>query len=183
MIGLVHRLLFKFVEQTASLDAVAAVKRRAEVPLERDFRWGEAYDDAEWRRLLAAAIVVLEVPPDQAIEAFGRFFYEDALTRWPTWFEMSQNAREFLERQPRIHNGFATGLQDPAERKAINEKFQIRSTPDETIVRYVSPNQLCGLYKALARCIIDHFEDTAIIEETRCLKQGDPHCEIHIYWQ
>ena len=95
---------------------------------------------------------------------------------------MSHNAREFLERQPRIHNGFATGLQDPAARRAINEKFQLHSSSDETIVRYRSPNKLCGLYKALARCIIDHFGDSAAIEETQCLKHGARHCEIHIHW-
>ncbi|MAG94370.1 MAG: hypothetical protein CMJ48_11560 [Planctomycetaceae bacterium] len=55
MIGLVHRLLFKFVEKTASPAGLEEVKRRAEIPLNRDFRLGEAYDDEEWQRLLAAS--------------------------------------------------------------------------------------------------------------------------------
>ncbi len=49
-------------------------------------------------------------------------------------------------------------------------------------MHYRSPNQLCGLYTATARWIINHYGDDASIEETKCLKQGDSECEIRIRW-
>ena len=53
---------------------------------------------------------VLNTTQEQAEEAYADFFCKDALERWPTWFTMSKNAREFLEKQPRIHHGFATSV-------------------------------------------------------------------------
>lgn len=182
MVGLIQKLLFDLVELADGTEAVAEVKRRAGVPEDKEFRMDEAYDDQEWQRLLAAACEVLNVTQEQAEEAYADLFFKDALRRWPMWFQMSRNAREFLERQPRIHNGFATGVQDPGARQSINDKFQLEKHKGELVMHYRSPNQLCGLYKALAHRISNHYGEKASIEETRCLKQGDPECEIHISW-
>lgn len=182
MVGLIQKLLFDLVESAGGTEAAVDVKRRADVPEDKEFRMDEAYDDEEWRRLLAATCDVLNVTQEQAEEAYADIFIKDALRRWPMWFQMSNSAREFLERQPRIHNGFATGVQDSEARKSINGKFQLEKHNGELVVHYRSPNQLCGLYKALAHRVSDHYGEKASIEETRCLKQGDPECEIHISW-
>jgi predicted hydrocarbon binding protein len=182
MVGLIHRTLFSLVESAAGNDAVVEVQRRAGVPRDKVFRMDQAYDDAEWQRLLAAACEVLGVTQPQAEQAFAEFFLRDALKRWPRWFAMSRSAREFLERQPKIHNSVATGVRDPATRRAIEDKFRVDSRDGELVVHYKSSNQLCGLYQALARCIIAHFGDKATIDEVRCMKNGDPECEIHIRW-
>ena len=50
------------------------------------------------------------------------------------------------------------------------------------ITLWRAANQLCGLYTALARLIINHYGDDASIEEAKCLKQGDSECEIRIRW-
>jgi len=95
---------------------------------------------------------------------------------------MSKTAREFLQRQPKIRNGFATGVRDQKASQAINDKFEIKHHEDGIDVHYRSPNQLCGLYKALARRLMKHYGDEAAIEETKCLKKGDSECEIRIRW-
>jgi hypothetical protein len=182
MVGLVHKTLFGLVESVAGSDAVAEVKRRADVPRDKVFRMDAAYEDAEWQRLFAAAVEVLGISSSAAEEAFADFFCNDALQRWPTWFAMSRSAREFLGRQPNIHNSFATAVQDPATRRAITDKFNLEQRDGELVMHYKSPNQLCGLYMALARWIINHYGDQATVEETRCLKQGDSECEVHIHW-
>ncbi len=182
MVGLIHKALFSLIESAAGSDAVLEVKRRAGVPGDKVFRMDEAYDDAEWQRLLAGTCQVLGITQSQAEQAFADFFCRDALKRWSTWFAMSHNAREFLERQPRIHNSFATGVRDPATHKAIADKFNMEARATELVMRYRSPNQLCGLYMALARWVINHYGDQATVEETRCLKKGDPECEVHICW-
>jgi hypothetical protein len=95
---------------------------------------------------------------------------------------MSRTARAFLERQPAIHNSFATGARDPATRKAIADKFDMEKRAGELVVHYRSPNRLCGLYIALAGWIIRHYGEQAQITETRCMKRGDPACEVHVRW-
>lgn len=182
MVGLVQKLLMDLIEESAGADAVAEVKRRADVPADRVFRMDEVYDDEEWRRLLVATCDVLELTPDQAEQAFADYFCKDALQRWPMWFQMSKNAREFLLRQPAIHNGFATGVRDAESRQAITDKFEVEEKDQDLVVHYRSPNKLCGLYMKLAKWIINHYGDNATVNEKQCSKNGHAECEIHVQW-
>ena len=182
MVGLVQKILMDLIEERAGADAVAEVKRRAEVPADRVFRMDEVYDDAEWRRMFSAACAVLDITPEQAEEAYADIFLEDAQRRWPVWFTMSKNARDFLLRQPAIHNGFATGVRNAESRKAITDKFDVQENGQELIVHYRSPNKLCGLYIKLAERIINYYGDKATVKETRCSKNGDAECEIRVLW-
>jgi hypothetical protein len=183
MVGLIQKILFDLVQATGGPEAVAEVRRRAELPEDRRFRLDTVYPDDEWQRLLRAACEVLGLSQDEVEVAYADFFGRDALQRWPVWFEMSANAREFLERQQTIHNTFATGVRDPDARKGIRDKFRLEALDNEFIAHYRSPNELCGLYKALARWVLNYYREHALIEETRCTKRGDAECEIHIRWE
>jgi hypothetical protein len=182
MVGLIHKILFDLLEETGGTEAVLEVKRKAGVDEDKAFRMDEVYDDQEWQRLLGAACDVLGVTQEQAEEAYADFFCKDAMKRWPMWFSMSKTAREFLERQPKIHNGFATGVRDHKAGQAINDKFDLEQAEHGIVMHYRSPNQLCGFYIAMARWIINHYGDDASINQTKCLKQGDSECEIRIRW-
>ncbi len=182
MVGLIQKLLLDLVRQQGGPETVQKVKQLARVPEEQEFSINEVYDDKQWQSLLAAACDVLHLTPDEAEQAYATYFFEDAKQRWPMWFTMAGNAREFLEQQPTIHNGFAVGQQDATSRDAINDKFKIESLPAASIVRYESPNALCGLYKALVNRVLDHYGEVADIDETQCAKQGAGHCIIRIRW-
>ena len=182
MVGLIQKLLLDMIESSAGADAAREVRRRAGVPEDKEFHINEVYDDDEWRRIFAATLDVLNLTQEQAEEAYADFFFKDSQTRWPIWFQMAKNAREFLLRQPRIHNGFATSQQDPAVRSAIDDKFKIEECDGELVVHYKSPNELCGLYLALTRCVINHYGDNAVVEEACCAKNGASECEIHVRW-
>lgn len=182
MVGLIQKILLDLVESAGGQEAVAEVKRRSGVPLDKEYNMNEVYDDGEWQRLLAATCDVLQLSREQAIEAYADAFHKDALKRWPAWFAMSSCAREFLQRQPKIHNGFASAVDDQSAGEAINDKFRLEMGEDEIIMHYRSPNRLCDLYKALANRIITHYGDEASIEETHCLHKGDEECVFHIRW-
>jgi hypothetical protein len=183
VVGTIQKILLDMVEGEAGAAAVAEVKRRAEVPVDRVFRLDTVYPDDEWQRLLASACEVLQVTRAQAMEVYARYFCEDAIKRWPTWFRMSRNSRQFLERQPTIHNCFATGVRDPDARKAVTDKFRVEKLKKEIVTHYRSPNHLCDLYEALARWIIRHYGEQATIWQTQCTQRGDPECEIHVRWE
>lgn len=182
MVGLILKVLIDLVEETAGGEAVAEVRRRAGVPEDQRYRLDTVYPDVEWQRLLKATCEVLGLTQDQAEVAYAEFFGRDALARWPVWFAMSADARQFLERQQTIHNTFATGVQDTEARRGIQDKFRLEKLDHELIAHYRSPNELCGLYKALARWVLDHYHEEATIAETTCMKRGAPECEIHIQW-
>ncbi len=181
MVGLIHHVLFDLILSAAGPQVLAKVKEHAGVSPEQQFRIDEAYDDLEWRRLLASTCELLGIEPSKAEELYADHFCKDAQERWPRWFQISRTGREFLERQPAIHNGFASGVRDAEQRQKIRDKFVLEKSDDELIVHYRSPNQLCGLYKALARAIFRHYGEEAEISEVLCVKRGDPECEIHVW--
>lgn len=183
MVGLIHIVLFDLIESAAGPEVVAKVKRHAGVDTDKPFRIDEAYDDLEWQRLLASTCEVLQLDAAKTEEIYAEHFINDAKRRWPVWFKISKNAREFLERVPAIHNGFATGVRDPEERRKINDKFVLEKNDQELIVHYRSPNKLCGVYTALAKQVFRHYGEDAEISEGLCLKKGDAECEIHVRWQ
>ena len=182
MVGLIHKILFDLIEREAGPEAVADVRRAAGVSPDRHFRLDEPYDDDEWRLLFTSACKHLALDPSVVEAAYAEIFMEDALVRWPMWFQISSSAREFLERQPPIHNGFATAVQDPEARRRITDKFNLEKREDELVMHYRSPNQHCGLYIALVHWVLKHYAESATVEESGCQKTGDEECEIHIRW-
>jgi hypothetical protein len=175
-------MFFEWVKARGGAEAVSAVKRRARVPGQKQFRLSEVYDDEEFQRLLAAGGEILGLSQSQFEDEFAAACFEDLLGRWPTFFRISRNARELLERQPAIHNSFASGALNPLERRGITDKFRLERLENETVAHYNSVNRLCGFYMAIARRVIGYYENQATIEELQCLRKGDPECEIHIRW-
>ncbi len=183
MLGLVPNLLLKLVETKGGPEAVAKVKLSAGVSPDQKYPFSSFCSDEEWQRLFSSTCDVLEISGEEAEDVYADFFLGDALKRWPKWFEMSTTAREFLERQPSIHNSFCTGLKDPVLRKGVTDKFRIEECADELIMHYNSPNHHCGLYKSLVRWITDYYGECVTISEPCCAKRGDDHCEIHVRWE
>jgi len=183
MLGLVQKILFNLIESVSDQKTLNVIKEKAGVPLDKEFRIDTVYDDDEWQRLYSSTLEVLNLTEQQATKAYANAFLQDALTRFPTWFEMSKNSYEFLRRQPAIHGTLAAGLTDIKSRQAILDKFRIDTSPNKLITYYKSANQQCVLYVELAKLVIDHYKDDATVKEVRCLKNGDSECEIHIDWQ
>ena len=158
MVGTIPKILLDLVESTSGTAGVHEVRRLAEVPAERVYRFSEVYDDDEWRRLFRSSCKFLKLSETEALKAYTEAFGNDALKRWPKWFEMSKNSREFLIRQPKIHNYFASGVADPKARLAISDKFTLVTPDDKSIVtHYKSPNKLCELYVHLANWVIRYY--------------------------
>lgn len=180
MVGLIQRILFTMVSDRLGEGAVAELKRRAGVAEDKYFEMCVAYPDEEWKRLFEAACGMIELPLDEIIREFSRYFIDDAIRRWPTWFQMAKSSRDFLKLQPLIHNSFASGVVDPTERRGVEDKFRIEEAPGELIVHYRSKNHLCSLYKCLAHRIADHYRDPVLLDEPLCQERGDHECEIHV---
>jgi hypothetical protein len=180
MMGLIHRILFNMVAAHGGTEAVAQVKEQAGIAPDAVFRMNEPYADDEWRRLFSAACNVLDCSPSKAERLFGEAFLADSLRRFPKWFEMCKTARELLELQPVIHNGFATGLRSPADRKRVVEKFRLEKHDDRIVTHYRSPNRLSGLYVALAECVLKHYGELGQVSMLKSLERGDDESVIEV---
>jgi heme-NO-binding protein len=162
-------------------EAASEIRRRSGCG-DLEFRINEVYDDEMWRKVVAATAAVLGCSGETLEEAYARYFLKDAQKRWPMWFEMSKTARQFLERHPSVHNNFADAVRDPGSRERIKDKFRIEKLENQLITHYRSPNQHCHLYVSLAREVLLLYGEHADIEEPKCVKHGDPECEIWISW-
>lgn len=182
MVGLIPRVLCSLVAQAGGEPSLAKVKELAGLPPDLVFRMNEPVPDEQWQRLFQASCDVLQVTPMHAEHLFAKKFLEFALKRFPKWFEMCGNAREFLELHPTFHNSFATGLQDRQARREVEDKFRIHTEPAQIVMHYRSPNRLCGLYLTLAHLVIQHYGDLATVREISCMKRGDDECVIVIHW-
>jgi hypothetical protein len=176
VLGYPLKLLLNAVESRHGHEAVLRTLAEAGIPEDRVYRLNEPYPDSEAQRLIAATVRWISL--DDIAEAF----FTDTVTRFPTWFAMCKSSREFLEMQPEIHNTFAVGLQRPEDREAVREKFRVEKLDGELVMHYRSPNRLCDMYKAIARRVIRHYQETATIDEPRCMNRGDADCEMRIRW-
>jgi predicted hydrocarbon binding protein len=168
--------LLDAIERRHGRDGIVRTLVEAGLPAERIYRLNEPYPDSEAQRLTAVAMHLISV------EEVAQTFFEDTVMRFPKWFEMCKTSRQFLEMQPEIHNTFAVGLQKPAERDAVRDKFRLERLDDELVVHYRSPNRLCDMYKAIAQHVFRHYKEKATIDETQCMKRGDAECELRIRW-
>ncbi len=182
MIGLIPKLLVDFVGRVGGEAAARRALAVAGVAPDRHYRLDSPYDDGEVQRLWASSAAELGLGPGEFERRFAAHFGEDARRRWPAWFHMSANARELLLRQPAIHNSLATGLQDPAERRAVADKFRLEALPDAVVMHYRSPHRLCRLYVELAHWVLAHYGERASVEEVACRDRGAHECEIHVRW-
>jgi Haem-NO-binding len=176
VLGYPLKLLLNGIERRHGREAVEQTLADAGLPADRVYRLNEAYSDSEAQRLSAAAFKRI------SLEDIAEEFFNDTLERFPTFFEMCKNSRQFLEMQPEIHNTFAQGLRRPEERQAVRDKFRLEKLADELVVHYRSPNALCDMYKAIAQKVFKHYGDNATIDEPRCTKRGDSGCELRIRW-
>jgi len=176
VLGYPLRLLLNAIERRHGQAAVLETLAEAGLPADRQFRLNEPYPDSEAQRLTVAAMHRI------AMEDIAEAFFQDTVTRFPTWFAMCKTSRQFLEMQPEIHNTFAVGLQRPEEREAVRDKSRLEKLADELVVHYRSPNRLCDMYKAIAQHVFRHYQDEARIDEPKCMKRGDDECELRIRW-
>jgi hypothetical protein len=176
MLGYPLKLLLNAIESRHGQEGVLRALESAGIPADRTYRLHEPYDDSEAQRLTAAAFQFV------SLEDIAQAFFDDTLLRFPKFFEMCKTSRQFLEMQPEIHNTFAFGLQRPADREAVREKFRLEKLDDELVVHYRSANRMCDMYKAIAERVFNHYHDKATINEPRCMNRGDTECELRVRW-
>lgn len=180
MVGVIHQLFFEFLEKTFDAATVAAVKAKAGVAADQEYRMDAAYSDEEWQRIVGAAVTLSGLEPEKAEVAFARFCGEALSQRMAGFFKSARNTREFLRQQPNIHNMMASSVRDAAVRRKIGDKFRVEEADGETIVHYASPNRHCALYRGLAEWMAEYYREAIDVREARCQKRGDPECEIHV---
>lgn len=161
MIGWVPRVLVGFLDEVGGVEARRAILADAGLdPDAAQFRLDTDVPDPACRRIIEAACARLGVTEAQAFALFAPYFLAAARAAFPGFFRGVAGARDFLLRQPAIHNSLAAGLRDP-QRRAVADKFRVEAVPRGVRVHYNSPNRLAALYAAVAHELARGFGETA----------------------
>lgn len=174
MMGLICNLLLDMAESRAGPDAPERILREAGLP-GRTFKSELIYPEEDWQQLATAAAELLGVDADAAERAFAEHVLPVLEERFGAFFRSSGGAMALLRKVPKIHLDFPRAMGAETE-----EKLMILADEDQRLVyRYCSPNQLCTFLVALAEQVMVHYGEVGWrIEQTQCMKDGAPFCEI-----
>lgn len=178
MIGLIQRVLIQVIEDQGGDEALDAICQTVGLSERPDFRIDQDYDDDECLALIQATADHFQLSEETLFRLYADHFIRITRRQFPMFYDMSNSAREFLERQPRIHSTLAASLRDESSRARVRDKFDAWQEGEHIHVLYRSSNRLCGLYEALFYRLLDEFGESGHLSVKACQKRGDAACEF-----
>jgi predicted hydrocarbon binding protein len=138
----------------------------------------EAYPDHEFLALLGSASRALEADQDQLLRDFGLFAGSQTFPHlYPAFFSTTGNTRAFLLTvEERIHEVVRATVPNARPPQLDVVAFD----EDGVRITYTSPRRLCVLLTGLVAGTAAHYGDPVEIEETACMRRGDPACVFEV---
>ena len=133
------------------------------------------YPDMELVAMVKAASSMTGLPVDNILEGFGEFivpallkmFGHLLLAEWRT-IDVIDHTEGTVHTAVRVRNA---GAKPP--------KLQtVRRGPDEVVLVYTSPRQMCAFAIGIGKGLAQHFGEHVIATQTSCMHQGASRCEI-----
>lgn len=176
MIGLIQKVLVDTIREQGGETALQSIAASSGVSLESEFRIDRDYSDDDCQRLIAATAQQFDLSEEDLYRLYADRFVQASRQLFPRFYQMAGSAREFIERQPRIHATLASSLSSEESRGRVRDKFEVEECGNDLLVTYRSPNRLCGLYQALYQRILQEYGETGGFEVRSCQKRGDAAC-------
>jgi hypothetical protein len=183
MIGIIQRSLIALIEELGGTELKCRVLKKSGVEADRRFDIDKNYSDEECIRLLQTSLLESGLSEHELNTRFAKQFIKDAKVLFPTFFAMHHNSEDFMLSQAKIHAVLAAGIQEENERKRVKDKFSAsRHHPGCVDIAYNSPNQLCGIFIALAHAVAEEYDDQVVVTCRKCKKRGDQDCQFRLSW-
>ena len=175
MHGIIFAELRKYVEARSGGNGWSTLLEKAGLRGKLYMSVGE-YPDSEVVALVTAASVVTGHSIAATLEDFGEFITPSLMGMYGHLMKPDWRALDVIENTERtVHS--VVRVQDPGAKPP--KLRTARLSPEEVILIYDSPRQLCGLAKGIGKGLAKHFNETLLISETRCMQKGASSCEIH----
>ena len=133
------------------------------------------YPDTELVALLTAASLMTGLPTAAVLEDFGEFIAPALIKMFghllrPEWktIDVIDNTEGTVHTVVRVKN---PGAKPPQLRT-------VRHGPDEVVLVYTSPRQMCALAIGIGKGLAKHFKEKIVSTQTMCMHKGAPKCEI-----
>ncbi len=138
----------------------------------------QSYPDRRLLALVGRATEKTGVDAETIEHDFGVFTSQTTFARlYPAFFAISGSARDFLLTvESRIHELVRATIP-----LAGPPALDVTELDDEGVqIVYTSPRQLCVLLRGLTEGAAWHYGEQAEIEETTCMRRGDPACTLAV---
>jgi len=138
----------------------------------------EDYPDQTTYDLVDAASEITELPHDTVLMEFGKYWIPNTGARsYPTFFKLAgDSARVFLLNMAIVHRHIAMNRHNFGP-----PIFEYEETPSGRLLMYYkSPRMLCSALHGLILCVGIYFGEKLEVEETSCMKTGDPCCTMKV---
>ncbi len=177
MKGVINKGIHEFVEARFGVEVWERIKQQAGCA-EPFFVTSEEYPDAMTLALVAAASEVTQLPADAVLEEFGKYWVPNTgRSTYPTFFQLAgATPREFLKSLNRVHAQVTRNLPG-----ATPPRFEFEDLPGGALrMHYHSARGLCPVFRGLIEGVGIHFGQELRVNETACVRRGDPHCTMEI---
>jgi len=177
MKGVINKGIQEFVEARFGHDVWDRITERAHCT-EPFFVTSEDYPDAMTLALVSAASEVSQLPADVVLEEFGKYWVPNSgRETYPTFFQLAgPTPREFLKSLNRVHAQVTRNLPG-----AKPPRFEFEELPGGALrMHYHSERGLCPVLRGLILGVGIHFNQELRVDETVCVRRGDPHCTMEI---
>lgn len=171
MYGLVNQAIADLITNGWDDETWTAIRVRANVEHQRFFA-GEQYDDAVTYALVEAAAEVLQLRPDEVLEAFGRHWilFTGARGWGPTIDAAGNTVREVMHNLDAMHARVSVAM---AEATMPNFRM-VTEDEDSFVVEYLSPRVgLAPMVKGLLEGLGERLEDPHTAVEVSAGTSGD----------
>jgi len=182
MIGIIEKVLCNLILQHADEKTLRLIYQKAGIEEDRVFETNQYYDEAEFRRFLSATLKTLGLDVDTALTLYADAFFKYTKALYPSWYAMVNTAKEFLQLQVKIHDGFGHSLNDLEKSQRLMKKIKVDTNGNGLMVTYCSENRLCGLYIKLAERVGEHYGDKPTLTHEKCMHKGAEECVINVDW-
>ena len=138
----------------------------------------EAYPDERLLALIGRTAEATGRDVDDVVYDFGVFTGSKTFTHlYPGFYAIAPSARDFLLTvESRIHELVRATIAN-----AQPPQLSVSELGDDGVtIDYRSPRQLCVLLRGLAEGTARHYGEVAEIEETACMRRGDPACTFEV---
>jgi predicted hydrocarbon binding protein len=173
----VHGIIFSAFRDflTAHHGAEVTSKVFADAP---EFVISHAYPDEALVELLGRARDTTGIELDRLLGDFGVYTGVQVFPRlYPAFYSAARDTRSFLLTvEQRIHELVRATIPD-----ALPPRLLVKALDDDGVeILYDSPRRLCRLLKGLASGTARYYGESAVIEETACMRRGDEACCFEI---
>jgi hypothetical protein len=133
------------------------------------------YPDEDLFALVGTASRLTGAPADALVRGFGRYLFPKLAELYPVFFKGQATAKSFLMSVDRIIHVEIRKLDSNAGLPMMDYED---AAPDQLVLVYRSPRNLCELALGLIEGVGAHFGEQIALAETSCRKQGAEACRI-----